>query len=367
MAVNVTSTAIGRAGSDGQCGGFRLPGRMRMRTHDSGGRRADNTDPVPAERQHTPVERQQMPAERQHTPVERQQMPAERQRALAAVVPRLRCPVCAGALHLDGGRLACALGHSFDVARHGYVNLITGRPGPGTADSADMVAAREVFLGGEHYRPVADAVAALAERADAAARGNLGVGGLVVDLAGGTGYYLARVLDAMPGRDGLCVDLSAHALRRAARAHPRAAAVGADVWRPLPLMDDSAAIALSVFGPRNAAEISRVLAPHGTLIIAAPGMAHLRELRQQLGLIGIDQRKKERLADAFRDYARAGEIGVSFQAELGHADLGALVAMGPSARHITPEDMASRIAGLPAAVTVTIDVEVSAWRRYPPA
>jgi len=186
-------------------------------------------------------------------------------------------------------------------------------------------------------------------------------------LAGGTGYYLARVLDARPGRDGLCVDLSVPALRRAARAHPRAAAVGADVWRPLPLADGSAAVALSVFGPRNAAEISRVLAPGGTLIIAAPGMAHLRELRERLGLIGIDQRKRERLADAFRDYTQAGEIGVGFQAELDHDDLGALVAMGPSARHITPEDLADRIAGLPAAVTVTIDVEVSAWRRYSPA
>ena len=85
--------------------------------------------------------------------------------------------------------------------------------------------------------------------------------GLVVDLAGGTGHYLAGVLDALPHRNGACLDLSVPALRRAARAHPRAAALGADVWRPLPLADRSAALALGIFGPRNAAETGRILGP----------------------------------------------------------------------------------------------------------
>jgi 23S rRNA (guanine745-N1)-methyltransferase len=281
-------------------------------------------------------------------------------KALDAAIPYLRCPVCVSTLSRDGGRLVCALEHSFDVARHGYVNLTAGRPGPGTADSADMVAAREQFLGRGHYRPVAVATATLAARHDPDGAG------LVVDLAGGTGYYLARALDVLPRRDGLCVDLSAPALRRAARAHPRAAAIGADVWRSLPLATGSAAVALSVFGPRNAAEISRVLAPGGTLIIASPGSAHLRELRERLGLIGIDQRKQERIAEAFRDYVQVDETGAGFRLELDHADVAALVSMGPSARHITPGELADRIAALPAPVEVTIDVHVSALRRRVP-
>jgi 23S rRNA (guanine745-N1)-methyltransferase len=258
-------------------------------------------------------------------------------------------------------RLGCELGHAFDIARHGYVNLISGQAGAaGTADSADMVAARDLFLRGGHYRRIADATASLAARHDP------GGPGLVVDLAGGTGYYLARVLDILPQRGGLCVDLSAPALRRAARAHPRAAAIGADVWRPLPLADGCAAHVLSVFGPRNAAETSRVLVPGGTLTIAAPGGAHMREIRERLGLIGIDQRKRERIADAFRDYTQVGETGVRFELELDHADLAALAAMGPSARHIEPADLARRVTALSASLTVTVDVQVSAWQyRYP--
>ena len=283
--------------------------------------------------------------------------PVERRRALAAAAAYLRCPVCAGPLHLGGSRLACSRDHSFDIARHGYVNLTAGRPGPGTADTTAMVAAREQFLGGGHYQPVAAALQSLAARHDP------GGPGLVSDLAGGTGYYLAGILDALPRRHGVCIDLSAPALRRAARAHPRAAALGADVWRPLPLADRSAALALSIFGPRNAAETGRILVPGGTLIIAAPGPGHLRELQRPLGLIGIDQRKPQRLAGAYRDYTRSGVTTVNYRLSLDHADLTALVSMGPSARHTTQQTLAARIRSLPSPFTVTVDLHITVFQR----
>jgi 23S rRNA (guanine745-N1)-methyltransferase len=185
----------------------------------------------------------------------------------------------------------------------------------------------------------------------------------VVDLAGGTGYYLAPVLDALPGQAGLCVDLAAPALRRAARAHPRAAAIGADAWRSLPLAEGSAALVLSVFGPRNAAEISRILAPGGTVIVAAPGTAHLEELREPIGIIGVEADKSRRIADAFGGYEPGGEADVRFRLGLEHASLAALVAMGPSARHIAPETLTARIRAMPSPFMVTADVRVRAFRR----
>jgi 23S rRNA (guanine745-N1)-methyltransferase len=308
----------------------------------------------------------------------------ERQAALGAVAGRLRCPVCAGAVRLDGGQLACRRGHRFDIARQGYVNLVAGRPGPRTGDTAEMVAAREAFLARGHYRPIADAIASLAVRDPGRDPGGDGGGlavdpaggtgrdkdGLVVDLAGGTGYYLASVLDSLAGRYlagpyGVCLDLSAPALRRAARAHPRAAAVGADAWGSLPLADGSAGLLLSVFGPRNAAEITRVLAPGGTLIIAAPGADHLGELRGPLGLIGIDVDKSRRIADAFGGYEAGGEADARFGMRLDHDEIAALVGMGPNARHIGPETLAARIGALPTPVTVTADVQIRALRRSP--
>jgi 23S rRNA (guanine745-N1)-methyltransferase len=283
-------------------------------------------------------------------------MAAEQRRALDAVASSLRCPACAGRVRVGDGQVDCDRGHSFNIARQGYVSLTSGQGGPGTGDSAAMVMARERFLGGGHYRPLADAIAVLAARLDR------GAPGLVLDLAGGTGYYLAQVLDALPERRGACLDLSAPALRRAARAHPRAAALGADAWQRLPLADGSAALVLSVFGPRNAAEIRRVLAPGGALVIAAAGPDHQAELRGPLGLIGIDERKTARLADAFGGYPAAAVTTVRYQLRLGHADLTDLVAMGPSARHIAAGALPGLVAALPDPVTVTVDVELRSYQ-----
>ena len=294
------------------------------------------------------------PACRQHDGIP---SPAERRRALAAAAAYLRCPVCAGPLHLGGSQLACRRNHGFDIARHGYVNLTAGRAGPGTADTSAMVTARDRFLGRGHYQRLAVAVQSLAGRHDP------DMPGLVADLAGGSGYYLAGVLDALPHRHGACLDLSVPALRRAARAHPRAAALGADVWQPLPLADRSAALVLSIFGPRNAAETGRILTPGGTLLIAAPGTGHLRELQRPLGMISIDRRKPRRLAGTYRNYARSGVTSVNYQLSLDHADLTALVSMGPSARHITPQALAARVRSLPSPFTVTVDLQIRLFRR----
>jgi 23S rRNA (guanine745-N1)-methyltransferase len=285
---------------------------------------------------------------------------AARRQALARVTGYLRCPICAGHLHLGEGQLACGRGHSFDVARHGYVNLAVGRVSLGTADTAAMVAARHSFLGRGHYLRLAEALRSLATEYDT------GEPGLVVDVAGGTGYYLSAVLDALPDRYGVCVDLSAPALRRAARAHPRAAALGADVWQALPFAARSATLVLNVFGPRNAEEISRVLAPGGTLVMATPGPGHLRELQQPLGMIAVDRRKPERITNAYRDYVQADTASVKYQLSLDHSDLAALVSMGPSARHISPPALADRLRSLPTPAIATVDLNITAFQLREP-
>jgi 23S rRNA (guanine745-N1)-methyltransferase len=279
--------------------------------------------------------------------------------ALADALAALRCPVCGSPLAGQHNAVRCARGHSFDIARQGYVNLDTGGGRPHQADTAAMIAAREAFLGQRHYAPIAGVLGGLAGRL---APPRTAGPGIVLDLAGGTGYYLAAVLDVRPGWTGICLDLSKPALRKAARAHPRAAAVGSDVWRRFPLADGSAAIVLSVFGPRNLAETIRVLGPAGVFLLVTPGPQHLAELVRVLGMLSVDTAKPQRVAAATAGLEQIAGDDLTYPLRLGHPAVHDLVSMGPSAHHISAAQLADRIAGLADPLTVTASVTIAAYR-----
>jgi 23S rRNA (guanine745-N1)-methyltransferase len=273
---------------------------------------------------------------------------------LTAVVEQLRCPVCGGALGEAERALRCGAGHAFDLARQGYVNLVTGRPGaPG--DTAEMVTARAEFLAAGHFAPLSAALAALAA---ARAPGE----GLVVEVGAGTGHHLAAVLERLPGRAGLALDASRHAARRAARAHPRAAAAVADVRRPLPLADRAAALVLDVFAPRDGPEFRRVLRPDGALLVATPAPGHLAELRAPLGLLEVDPEKERRLAAALGRWFRREEArSCTFPLRLPRREAALVAAMGPSAHHLDPAVLAAAVSALPDPVAVTAAVRLEVY------
>ncbi|MFC1418617.1 putative RNA methyltransferase [Streptacidiphilus cavernicola] len=292
---------------------------------------------------------------------------------LQDVVEYLACPHCGLALAqaADGRSLRCQDRHSFDIARQGYASLLPGDAHTGTGDTAAMVAARDAFLGAGHYAPIAAALAAAAptdtaptEPAPTETAGAAAGRRCVVDLGAGTGHYLAAVLDALPEAHGIALDISKFALRRAARAHPRAGAVVCDAWRPLPLRDGVADLVLNVFAPRNGPEIRRVLRPGGSLLVVSPTPRHLTELVRELGLLGVDDRKPERLAATLGPYLEpAGDSEHTFPLLLDHAAVRTVAGMGPSAWHTDQDALAERIGALPDLVPVTASVTLSRFTR----
>ncbi|WP_222618524.1 putative RNA methyltransferase [Nakamurella sp. PAMC28650] len=291
-----------------------------------------------------------------------------------AALQALACPHCGSHLVGRDGTLICASGHPFDVARAGYVALLGPRARTDTGDTADMVSARIDFLGSGHYAPIAGAVGAAA--VGAAAVGGGAVGGWedgaghpgpVLEIGAGTGYYLRAALGpptgTIIGAAGIALDSSRYAARRAA-ADPRVLSVLADAWSVLPLQTASVATVLSVFAPRDPAEIARVLVPGGRLVAVTPTPSHLVELRPKLDLLAVDEGKAERLAESFTGLlAPVDRQDVSFRMDLAVADVSALVRMGPSVRHLTPEALQDQIAGLDEIETVTGEVTVSIFEK----
>lgn len=273
--------------------------------------------------------------------------------SLSAVIDLLRCPHCRQQLSIIERSAGCPAGHHFDLARQGYLNLLAGRQ-PTHADTADMVNARDRFLGGHHYQALADVIA---DRAvDAVGHGTAP---RIVESGAGTGYYLATTLARLRTATGLATDISVPACRRAARIDDRIGAVVADTWAGLPLADHRVDLLLVIFAPRNPAEFARLLKPDGRVIIAGPGPDHLRQLRESLGLLGIEADKQHRLRATMG--ARLQPLDsrrIRRTVRLAAPDLVALVEMGPNAHH-TAGRTAERVAALDPPLEVDLDVWIS--------
>jgi 23S rRNA (guanine745-N1)-methyltransferase len=173
------------------------------------------------------------------------------------------------------------------------------------------------------------------------------------------------VLDRCQGIPGLALDISKFAARRAARAHDRIAAAVADGAKPLPVRAGSAALALSIFAPRNASEFHRVLTPDGMLLVATPTSRHLRELIEPLGLLRVDERKEERLhAQLSPFFEPHRQHSLELALRLSRQDVTHLAAMGPSAFHSTPAELQHRAARLDEWTDVTASFTVSLhWKK----
>ena len=283
---------------------------------------------------------------------------------LSDVVDLLRCPHCRLQMQLHARVLRCGSGHSFDVARQGYVNLLPGRPATGTGDTPAMVAARTSFLAGDHFAHFADAVAtATSDRPYGFDGSDVRPGEPIAEIGAGTGYYLAHALRRREGV-GVAVDVSTAAARRAAHAHERIGSVVADAWTSLPLADACLGAAVVAFAPRSGGELARVVRPGGRLVVLVPGADHLAELRTHLGLLAVDPRKAERLAAALGDAFRPeSDDTLRWTTELDHDAVRNLVLMGPNALHQDQRRLTEAIAALPERTPVTVSGILHVLRR----
>jgi 23S rRNA (guanine745-N1)-methyltransferase len=123
-------------------------------------------------------------------------------------------------------------------------------------------------------------------------------------------------------------------------------------------------VALNVFAPRNPAELERIIAPGGVLVVVAPTVDHLAGLVSELGLLTVAPDKAQRLADQLAPgFELSTQDDYDFELALSHEDVRSLVGMGPSAWHIGVEALGERVAALPEPVRTTASVVVTAFRR----
>ncbi len=256
-------------------------------------------------------------------------------------------------------------GHSYDIARQGYVTLADGSGLRYSGDSADMIDARETFLSGGHFAPFVESVTHHVEQVldDAGVAEDAGPG--IVEIGAGTGYYLSHTLDTIHNSRGVGIDVSTAAAKRLAHAHPKIGAVVADAWSRLPIADESVDAIMVVFAPRNAAEFARILKPKGQVVVLTASVGHLGELREPLGIMDVERGKVDRMIQQASGHLRVVEEPeqLAFPLYLDQASIAAQIGMSPSARHIHPEVLQERIARLPETMEVTARATITRLER----
>lgn len=270
-----------------------------------------------------------------------------------AVAP-WRCPVCRARLALieEQRRWACGRGHSFDVAREGYVNLLVAarRRSRQPGDSAEMVAARRRFLATGAYDPMTEKLAGVVASRHPA---------VVLDVGSGEGRHTRAIAASLI----LGLDIAKPAVAAAARAHRQgwyAVASAADI----PLDDASVDLAVNVFGPVEAVELARVVRPGGWVVAAHPGADHLTEIRALV----YDEPRPHEIKPPLRNsadwFTQVGVTRICFPvAVAGPEQLLDLFAMTPYRWHAARETHRHLAAAARACFTVTADIQLTLYER----
>ncbi|MFC0445513.1 putative RNA methyltransferase [Pseudidiomarina halophila] len=263
----------------------------------------------------------------------------------------LCCPLDGEPLNLADKTWRCTNGHSFDVAKQGYVNLlpVQNKRSKDPGDSKAMVQARADFLTGGFYQPLADELAATV------LRGNPGA---VLDAGCGEGYYLRHLLDAAERSDCelevAALDISKWAVLAAAKQDKRATWMVASNSQ-IPIAAKSIDALLCVFGFPVSGEFQRVLKPGGRLLMVDPAPDHLSELKQVI--YSEVKAKPHQLPISLDDWQLKSEQRVTFSVTLPtQAAIHNLLTMTPHLYRASNEGRA-RAEAL-TELTVTVDVWV---------
>ena len=271
----------------------------------------------------------------------------------------LACPLDGSALQITGRSWRCANGHSFDIARQGYVHLlpVQNKRSKDPGDNKEMVAARHRFLISGFYQPLADAISrAVFHEALSESAINC------LDAGCGEGYYMRQLAHSTPETIDLALlglDISKWAILSAAKQDKNPAwVVGSNA--NLPVLPETLDRILCLFGFPVYPEFARVLKSGGEVVQMDAGEDHLRELREiiypELRAPRPDQKETP------EGFTNLGTSVIRYTLELPDKDsIADLLAMTPHLYRANADGLV-RAAELES-LTVTVDVLIRRIRK----
>ncbi|ATD19762.1 putative RNA methyltransferase [Acinetobacter baumannii] len=239
----------------------------------------------------------------------------------------LMCPVCRQRLELVSKTWRCEQGHSYDIAKQGYVNLhvVQHKHSKNPGDTPESIDARRAFLQGGYYQPLQQAIVHLLK--DLKAK-------MVLDIGCGEGYYTSAMQQIVEQCIG--VDIAKNAVQRAAKLNDKVTWV-VGTGATLPVIDQSMDVCTSLFSPIPQTEILRVLKDDGYLIVVTPATDHLYAMREAL-FEQVNPHTPQKFVEQLQDLFELKEQQViEAPLVLDQQALKNLIAMTPYAYKASPE------------------------------
>ena len=239
----------------------------------------------------------------------------------------LLCPICAAPLRQIDKTFRCDAGHSFDMARQGYVNLlpVQNKRSLNPGDTREQVLSRRAFLEAGFYAPIAQALCAAAKE--------LNCTGPILDVGCGEGWYSAQ-LSATLDAPLVGLDISKEAVRCAAAKYKNARWICGSAAR-LPVASGSAGLVTSLFALTVPEEFKRVLRSDGY---------YFQVLAQEDHLLGLKSiiyptltHKEKNVTPELPGFTLVRQIPIHFTFTVEGAQVQNLLSMTPHVYRISKE------------------------------
>ncbi|MGE7091423.1 putative RNA methyltransferase [Lysinibacillus sp. NPDC048646] len=249
------------------------------------------------------------------------------------------CPICKEPMLVhEQGRLECSMNHSFDIAKQGYVNMLTH--GATSKYSKDLFESRKAIIDSGIYDLLEEKI-----------REQIAAAKIVLDTGCGEGSHLARIMAQREGI-GIGIDIAKEGILAAARHYPQQIWCVGDLAKS-PFAKTSFDAILNILSPANYEEFKRLLVPGGCVIKVVPQSGYLQELRTQLYADSAKETySNEQTVERFRDsFADVMVERVTYTVPLASELVPALLEMTPMGWHKSDEAKISLH-------EITIDVDV---------
>lgn len=276
------------------------------------------------------------------------------------------CPLCDAAMHVnDRKSLVCSNQHCFDLAKSGYINLISGSVRPTKYDKK-MFQSRQAICESGFFDQMIECVLQTVRddiRNKNAKQYN------ILDAGCGEGSHLADLVKGLSLTTpcevmGVGLDISKEGCLLASRKYPGLIWCVADLARS-PFMKRQFDVIVNILSPSNYMQFSRMLRDDGILIKIVPGSDYLKELRQ--AFYGQTARQTYSNEDVIRHFdlhfSTVVTRQIQYRKDLDQNSLQHLICMTPLSWGTAEENLQNALqSGMS---SVTVDLNVLAGKKKP--